>query len=124
MNGAHPAGKEITDESSACPGRCDSGRKKAIELLKKAIAIDNNYYFAITELGYSYYKLEQYSEALSRFSTVMAASPKNELSRYYAGFCYSLENDQANLKKMMDELKAINTANALKYAETLAKYVK
>jgi tetratricopeptide (TPR) repeat protein len=96
----------------------------AIAALKKAIELDNNYYLALTELGYSYYKTEQCAEAFIHLDKVRSGSPKNELSRYYSGFCYHLKNDQPNLKKMMDELKAINTANALKYAETLAKYVK
>jgi tetratricopeptide (TPR) repeat protein len=100
----------------------DKGRfADAVEPLKQAIVLDAEFSDARTELGYAYYKLDKYDEALEQFRPVMNRDAKNELSRYYAGFCYSLKDDQENLKKMIDELTALNSA---KYAETLRKYVK
>lgn len=98
--------------------------REAVDALKKAIELDKDYYIAMTELGYSYYKLNQCTDALSYLEKVKAAWPKHELSRYYAGFCYHLKNDQASLRKMIDELRTINTDQGKKYAETLMKYVK
>jgi tetratricopeptide (TPR) repeat protein len=94
---------------------------KAINPLKEAVLLDTEYDEARTELGYAYYKLDQYDDVLAQFRPIMSRDPKNELSHYYAGFCYYLKNDQVNLKRVIDELKALNST---KYAETLTKYVK
>jgi tetratricopeptide (TPR) repeat protein len=94
---------------------------KAINPLKEAVLLDAEYDEARTELGYAYYKLDQYDDALAQFRPIMNHDSKNELSRYYAGFCYYLKNDQVNLKRMIDELTALNST---KYVETLTKYVK
>lgn len=93
---------------------------KAINPLKEPVLLDTEYDEARTELGYAYDKLDQYDDALAQFRPIISRDPKNELSRYYAGFCYYLKNDQVNLKRMIDELKALNST---KYAETLTKYV-
>ena len=94
---------------------------EAVEPLKQAILLDADYTDARTELGYAYYKLEKYDDALAQFRPIMNKDSKNELSRYYAGFCYYLKNDQENLKKMIDQLTALNSTT---YVETLKKYVK
>jgi tetratricopeptide (TPR) repeat protein len=97
---------------------------QAIAPLQEAISLDADYNDARREFGYAYYKLEKYDDALAQFRPIMNSDAKDELSRYYAGFCYYLKGDQESLKKMIDELKAINTANSLKYVETLNKYLK
>ncbi len=105
-------------------GWCYNDKKKyadALKPLQQAISLDAGYNSARNELGYAYYKLDQYDNALSQFGPIMTKDPKDELSRYYAGFCYYLKGDQDNLKKMIAELKALNSAT---YAETLTKYVK
>ncbi len=108
-------------------GWCYNDRDRfsdAIEPLQEAILLDDEFDNARTELGYAYYKLKQYDNALAQFRPVMSRNVNDELSRYYAGFCYYLLNDTQNLKKMIDELKTINTSNSLKYADTLTKYIK
>ncbi|MDP4263167.1 MAG: tetratricopeptide repeat protein [Bacteroidota bacterium] len=100
----------------------DKGKyTEAVSPLQQAVLLDADYDDARTELGYAYYKLDQYDNALSQFRPIMTRNPKNELSRYYAGFCYYLKGEQDNLKKMIAELKALNSS---KYVETLTKYVK
>jgi len=93
----------------------------AINPLKEAVLLDANYIEARNELGYAWYKLDKYDDALAQFRMIMQQSAKDQLSRYYAGFCFYLKNDQDNLKKMIAELKALNATN---YVETLTKYVK
>ena len=94
---------------------------EAVDPLKQAVLLDAEYDAARTELGYAYYKLDKYDDALAQFRPIMAHDAKDELSRYYAGFCYYLKNDQEGLKKMIDELKELNST---KYMETLTKYIK
>lgn len=98
--------------------------EQAIPFLKKAIAIDANYIAAKTELGYAHYKLKNYDDALVQFTQIINSDSKDELSRYYGGFCYYLKNDQYGLKKMIDQLQNINTTSSLQYVETLKKYIK
>jgi len=108
-------------------GWCFNDRDRftdAIEPLQAAILLDDEYDNARTELGYAYYKLKKYDDALAQFRPVMNRNANDELSRYYAGLCYYLLNNPESLKKMIDELKAINTTNSLKYVETLTKYIK
>ncbi len=108
-------------------GWCYNDREKyneAIYPLQQALALDPDYDLAKTELGYANYKLNRYDDALVQFRAIMSKDSKDELSRYYAGFCYSLKNDQINLQQMITELQNINTTNSLKYAETLKKYIK
>ena len=105
-------------------GWCYNDKAKyadATTVLKEAVLLDPDYYNARNELGYAYYKLDKYDDALAQFRPVMSHDPKDELSRYYAGFCYYLKNDQDNLKKMIAELRELNSG---KYVETLTKYVK
>jgi tetratricopeptide (TPR) repeat protein len=105
-------------------GWCYNDRKQytdAVAPLKEAVSLDADYKDARNELGYAYYKLDKYDDALAQFEMVMNKDANNELSRYYAGFCYYLKNDQGKLKKMISELKALNSTE---YAETLEKYVK
>ena len=105
-------------------GWCYNDSKRytdAVGPLKEAVLLDPNYTDARNELGYAYYKLDQYNDALVQFGLVMKREQKDELSRYYAGFCYYLKTDQDSLKKMIAELKALNST---KYVETLTKYIK
>jgi len=95
--------------------------RKALEPLQAAVLLDAEYDKARTELGYAYYKLDRYDDALAQFRPVMNRDDKDELSRYYAGFCYYLKGEQVNLKKMIDQLKALNSTE---YVETLMKYIK
>ena len=97
---------------------------EAIPWLKKCLEVDASYKVAKVELGYAYYKLKNYDDALTQFSQVISSYPKDELSRYYAGFCYYLKNDQPNLKRMIEQLQTINTSSSLQYVETLKKYIK
>lgn len=96
----------------------------AVAWLKKCLFIDAGYSSAKTELGYAYYKLKNYDDALVQFNAIISANSKDELSRYYAGFCYYLKEDQYNLKKMIEQLQLINTTTSLQYADTLKKYIK
>ena len=108
-------------------GWCYNDKKqydKAISPLQKALILDPDFINAKTELGYANYKLDRYDAALVQFQAIMKKNPDHELSRYYAGFCYYLKNDQDNLKKMIDELTSIQTTKSLQYADTLKKYVK
>jgi tetratricopeptide (TPR) repeat protein len=105
-------------------GWCYNDRGKysaAVNPLQEAVSLDAGYDDARNELGYAFYKLNQYDNALSQFGPVMNHNAKDQLSRYYAGFCYYLKGQQDNLKKMIDELKVLNAA---KYVETLTRYVK
>ena len=93
----------------------------AIAPLQSSLSIDPNYPEAIKELGYVYYKLKRYDDALAKFEPIMTQNSSDELSRYYAGFCYYLKGEQDKLKQMITELTALNST---RYVQTLTKYIK
>lgn len=103
-------------------GWCENDLKKygeAINSLKKALELKSDFTEAKADLGFAYFKLKRYDDALEIFQQMMNKDQKDELARYYAGFCYYYKKDQANLKKMIDELQKINTEASQSYAETL-----
>jgi tetratricopeptide (TPR) repeat protein len=95
--------------------------KDAARVLKLAIQLHPDNDDALNELGYAYYKLAQYDAAIAQLSRVMKKDPENELSRYYAGLSFAKKGDQKNLKKMIEELTALNSTE---YAEELKELVK
>ncbi len=105
-------------------GWCYNDRKRyadAIPPLEAALALNPGYQDAKKELGYAYYKQKRLDDALSIFEPMISSYSSDELSRYYAGFCYYLKHDQESLKRMISDLKALNST---RYVETLTKYVK
>jgi tetratricopeptide (TPR) repeat protein len=81
----------------------------AVAPLKQAVSIDKDYVLALQELGYSLYKTKKYDEALVYLKQVVSKDAKSELGRYYAGLCYNAKGNKADLRKMYDELKAMNS---------------
>jgi tetratricopeptide (TPR) repeat protein len=97
-----------------CIGWCyndKSDYSNAVTYLTKALALDDKYNAALTELGYSYYKQKNYSSALETFKKSIELY-KSELSHYYAGCCYADMGNKAEAQKMYDALKAVNSKNA------------
>lgn len=95
-------------------GWCLNDKEKyndAVVYLKKALTIDSKYVNAMTELGYSYYSLENYDDALNQFDKALSIR-KSELSFYYAGLCYIGLKQKSNAERMYRELKDMKSDNA------------
>ena len=94
---------------------------EAIPYLRKAIEMEDTYTAAYVELGYSYYKTGNIVDAMTNYNYAIALSPKNENSRYYKGLIYISQKDKANARKMVDELKSLNSKNAASLEERVNK---
>lgn len=97
-----------------CIGWCYNDKAdyaNAVTYLNKAVALDDKYNAAMTELGYAYYKQKNYGFALEILKKNIELY-KSELSYYYAGCCYADTGNKAEAQKMYDALKAMNSKNA------------
>jgi tetratricopeptide (TPR) repeat protein len=95
--------------------------QEAIPYLKRAIASQNNYAAAYVDLGYSYFKTNNPSEAIIQFDKAISFNPKNENARYYKGLVYINLKDKMNAQKMADELKGLGSNNTASLQERINK---
>lgn len=86
---------------------------EAIPHLKKAIEMEATYTAAYVELGYSYYMTGNNADAMTNLNKAISLNPKNENSRYYKGLIYINQKDKINALKMVEELKLLNSKNAV-----------
>ncbi len=96
-------------------GYCLNSKQRfseAIPYLKRAIENEDTYTAAYVELGYSYLKTGNLSDAISNFDQALELNPKNENARYYKGLVYIKQNDKSNAQRMVTELKSLNSKNA------------
>ena len=105
---------ENSKKVNYCLGWCYNDKTRyndAVVYLKKAIEIDKGYVDAITELGYSYYALHNYDDALKEFSRSNSIT-KTELCLYYSGLCYVGKSQKTNALKMYGDLKDMKSSYA------------
>lgn len=76
----------------------------AIPYLQKVIRLDSTDRLPFAELGYSYYSLGKYEEAISYLKTAAAAEPRIETALYYIGLCYVRTGQKQEAIKKYNEL--------------------
>jgi tetratricopeptide (TPR) repeat protein len=81
----------------------------AIPYLKTAIEKEKDYTAAFVELGYSYYRTDNYTLALENLNKALELNPKNENAHYYSVLIYIKQRNRAQAQKMVDNLKTIST---------------
>jgi tetratricopeptide (TPR) repeat protein len=97
----------------------DKGRyRDAIAYCEKALALDNNFKYAYSELGHAFRKLGAYKECIELFRKHLTISV-NEQPMYYSGLAYLELNDKAGAEAIYEELKK----NNFKSAEGLRKRI-
>jgi tetratricopeptide (TPR) repeat protein len=103
-------------------GYCLNSQQKyaeAVPYILKAIEYEKSYVAAYTELGYSYYKLENFSEAEKNLLQSLKLNPANETPRYYLCLMYIKQGKKEKAQQLVDELKKTN----YKYAPTLQESI-
>lgn len=75
--------------------------------------MEATYTAAYVELGYSYYMTGNNADAMTNLNKAISLNPKNENSRYYKGLIYINQKDKINALKMVEELKLLNSKNAV-----------
>ena len=120
-------GARLNPKSQNCnygAGWCYNEKGKyrdAVPYLKKTIEINNQYTVAYTELGYAYYALKRYDEALIELDNSLKLS-ETPVCYYYKGLCYVAKNqrlDAQDMYKKLLSLKSPDAANLLKRIDTM-----
>jgi tetratricopeptide (TPR) repeat protein len=112
-------GAEINPKSHNCnfgTGWCyneKSNYESAIPYLKKAIELDDTYASGYTELGYSYYALKKYDEALVELENSVKIA-ENSVPYYYMGLCYVSKNQKTKAQEIYKKLTDLNSPDAAK----------
>lgn len=87
--------------------------EKAVPLLKKAVIFDPGNHLPRTELGFSFYSLKQYDEALQQLLKANELKPKFEMTVYYIGLCYVKKSMKVDAVKKYNELVMIGSEFAI-----------
>ena len=120
-------GVRLNPKSQNCnygTGWCYNEKGKyrdAIPYLKKTIEINSQYTAAYTELGYAYYALKRYDEALTELDNSLKLA-ETAVCYYYKGLCYVAKNqrlDAQDMYKKLVALKSPDAANLLKRIDTM-----
>jgi tetratricopeptide (TPR) repeat protein len=84
---------------------------QAVPFLKKAIELYDQYNVAMTELGYSYYKLNRYNDGLNILQKSKNIKETN-LSLYYSGLCYVSLNQKTDAMNIYNKMQKNNFSDA------------
>lgn len=87
--------------------------EKAVPLLKKAVIFDAENHLTWTELGFSYYSLQQHDLALQQLLKANEIKPKFEMTVYYLGLCYVKKSMKAEAVKKYNELVMMGSEFAI-----------
>jgi tetratricopeptide (TPR) repeat protein len=110
-------GVELNANSQNCNygvGWCSNEKadyKAAIPYLKKAVELNNKYAAAYTELGYAYYALKRYDEALVELGKSVALTDASA-PNYYMGLCYIGKNKKIEAQQIYKKLVELNSPDA------------
>ncbi len=105
-------------------GYCLNSQQKyaeAVPYIIKAIENEKTYAAAYTELGYSYFKLNNEAEAEKNLLQSLKLNPTNESSRYYLCLMYLKQGKKEKAQQMVDQLKATNYKLAPTLQESINK---
>lgn len=83
--------------------------EEAQPYLYKAVEADPKYSSAWLELGWIDFSQKNYSAAESKFIKAIQYDSKTELARYYLGQVYIMQEKPDNARKMVQELKGMNS---------------
>jgi tetratricopeptide (TPR) repeat protein len=79
----------------------------AIIFGKRALALDNDYRQAYSELAHAYRRVNKFAEAIEQFKKNLAISTV-DLALLYSGYCYTELKDKVNALVMYEALKKVN----------------
>lgn len=110
-------GAQINPNSQLCnygTGRCYNEKgmhSAAIPYLKKTIELNKNYTAAYTELGYAYYALQQYDEALLELDKSLQVK-ETSFAYYYKALCYIAKHQKNEAQLMYQKLLDLKSPDA------------
>jgi tetratricopeptide (TPR) repeat protein len=87
---------------------------EAATVLQKATDYDAKDKSSREALGYSFFMLNKFDDAIYQFDLAIETNPRSELSYYYKGLCYANLNQKENAMSAYLQLKSINKEGAQK----------
>jgi tetratricopeptide (TPR) repeat protein len=96
-------------------GWCYNGKKNydsAVYYLQKVLETEASNIPASVELGYAYYSLNRYSDAIETFKPALAAKTKSEVAIFYSGMCLAKTGNKASALDKYNELVILNSSFA------------
>lgn len=112
---------EISNKTWYRKGYCENEAEEfedAIISLKKSIALDAKYAPSLKELGYAYYGLKRYDEALTELNKSLQIEESNT-AYYYCGLCYIAQNQKTKAQDIYKKLVEIKSPDADKLLEKI-----
>lgn len=94
----------------------------ALNDVRLAIQIDPNYLEAHHGLGWAYFELEEYHEAIAAYGVAFKLDPKDISSYYNQGMAYIRLEDWANALKILTEVIKLEPDKAEAYFERATIY--
>jgi tetratricopeptide (TPR) repeat protein len=117
-------GLTIDPASLACnygAGWCFNEKKNyagALPFLQKATRVNSLYAPAYTELGYAYYALQRYDEAIIELSKSVQLA-NSSVPNYYMGLCYIAKKQKAKAQEIYQKLQSLNAKDASNLLEKI-----
>ncbi len=104
------------DERKACYGMgyCLNSQNlynEAIPYLLKAIQKESTYTSAYIELGYSNFKIHNYSNAELYYNKAIALNAKSDNAHYYLALLYIEQKEKRKAQMVIDKMKTFNSKN-------------
>jgi tetratricopeptide (TPR) repeat protein len=96
-------------------GWCYNGKKKydsAAYYLQKVLDTEASNIPASVELGYAYYSLGRYNDAIETFKPALAAKTRSEAAIFYSGMCLTKTSNKASALDKYNELVILNSSFA------------
>lgn len=118
--------EQKANERKACYGigYCLNSKgeySEARTYLKQAIASENTFTAAYTELGYTEYMLGNNTEALVQLNKALTLNSNSANSLYYKGLVFVNQKDKTAAVAVYEKLNTVSTANAQKLKEKIDK---
>jgi len=92
---------------------------QAIEVLQKASDNDPRDVGSKEGLGYAYYMLNRYNDAITQYNKAIELGSQSKFSYYYKGLCYVALFQKENVMEVYSQLKAISKEDAGKLLKEL-----
>jgi tetratricopeptide (TPR) repeat protein len=80
--------------------------------LQKVITADPGNPLASFELGFAFYSLNRYDEAIGAFKPALDSKPKPEIAVFYTGMCRVKTNNKSEALNKYNELVILNSSYA------------
>lgn len=90
----------------------------ALESLKKSVALDSAYGPAVKELGFAYYGIKKYNEALLYLQKSLKLEESNA-AYYYTGLCYIALKQKNKASEIYNKLVEVKSPDAPSFLELL-----